>query len=89
MNTGAITPVLTVLQSGVLTIGEMCQIQVEVTASSGVPIKTDSFEDSIINPTSIGVHTFVGVADRINLEFVRIGSNVNITLTALSLRQQL
>jgi len=81
------SPILSLSQNNVMTVGKVYQVTVETTAYTSGSLKTDSLSGTKIVSTGLGTITFVGVASSTTLAIVRNSTNVDITIDNISVRE--
>jgi hypothetical protein len=84
-----ISPFLSVAKAALLTVGKVYSVSVTVSSHTSGAIKTTSFNSSadISVGAGVGTITFTGTASSTSFGIVRTGTNVDITVSAISITE--
>ncbi|MDO6808075.1 hypothetical protein Q4603_05630 [Zobellia galactanivorans] len=85
-------PYLQFESSSIMSIGKTYTLQITIAANRGAGnIQCQTFEgDAIIIPNTPGTYTYEGlVSDKVDLEFVVKGTNVDLDISYISLKEEL
>ena len=83
------SPILSLSQTGILTIGKIYEISITTTAYTSGSLKTDSFSGTSVVSNGLGTITVVGVASSTSFVIVRNSANVDVTIDNISVKEVL